>query len=157
MKKSPSISKDECLLAALLLSLSLCAPACSQAEAAVRAPEPPTPSTFAEQAKQGKSLYAEECSMCHGAAGAGTKKAPPLIGAAALPLDPPAAAKRRKAKFQTAKDVFEFAKANMPLLDPGSLSDAQAWAIVAFVLEQNGVTRAPPLDAAAAATITLHP
>jgi mono/diheme cytochrome c family protein len=90
-----------------------------------------------DQVALGAKLYGENCASCHGASGEGGK-APPLVGKAALPLDPPATAKFRKAQFHTGADVFAFVKATMPPVG-NKLTDEQYAAILAFDLKANGV------------------
>src|SRR5262245_31328040 len=91
------------------------------------------------QVKRGAKLYAQHCAHCHGDAGDGGRKAPPVVGKAALPLDPPASAKFRKTQFRTARDVADFVVKNMPAKKPGSLKIEDYWAILAFDLSANGV------------------
>lgn len=111
----------------------------------------------AEQAKQGGVLFGKHCARCHGDAGQGTNKAPAVVGAGALPLDPRPGAKVRKTQFKTAKDVADFVVANMPGDKPGSLKAEEYFAILAFDLKANGVALEQPVDGAGAAAITLHP
>jgi mono/diheme cytochrome c family protein len=111
---------------------------------------------IATQIEQGKKLYTDQCSKCHGAAGQGTSKAPPVVGKDAFPLDPRPKAKR-DVKFHTAADVFAWASKHMPAKKPGSLATDQYLAIFAFDLDANGVKLDAPLDGAAAAKIVLHP
>src|SRR5262249_54851612 len=87
----------------------------------------------------GQKLYGKYCAKCHGDAGQGTKKAPPVVGKDALPLDPPTTAKQRRIQFRTAKDVLDFIAAKMPANKPGSLKPDQYEAILAFDLKANGV------------------
>ena len=89
-------------------------------------------------AERGGPLYVQYCAKCHGNAGQGSDKAPPVVGQSALPLDPPAAAKYRKGQFHTARDVFDFVKANMPPVGD-KLAEGQYLDIVAFDLKANGV------------------
>jgi len=112
--------------------------------------------TAATQIEQGKKLYTEQCSKCHGAAGQGTKDAPPVVGKEAFPLDPRPKAKR-DTKFHTAADVFAWASKHMPAKKPGTLTTEQYLAIFAFDLDANGVKLDKPLDGAAAGKIVLHP
>ncbi len=114
------------------------------------------PTTAAEQIEQGKKLYGEKCATCHGDAGQGTKKAPPVVGKDAFPLDPRPKAKR-DVKFHTAADVFAWASKHMPAKAPGSLTTDQYLAIFAFDLTANGVKLDKPLDGDAASKIVLHP
>ena len=99
-----------------------------------------TPAPAGNQVNMGKQLYAQSCASCHGAQGQGTAKAPAVVGASALPLNPPAAARTRKQKFHTAADVLDFIKKNMPLNAPGSLTDEQYAAILAFDLTRTAST-----------------
>jgi mono/diheme cytochrome c family protein len=132
----------------VLLSLGLVG---ALAATALTAPDP-----VATQIEQGKKLYTDNCSKCHGAAGQGTKDAPPVVGKDAFPLDPRPKAKR-DVKFHTAADVFAWASKNMPAKKPGTLTTDQYLAIFAFDLTANGVKLDKPLDGAAAAKIVLHP
>ena len=156
----------------LTLSLLLAAAACgasqsSDTTAAAPAEEPaaaPAPSEPAapaiqnqasEAAERGATLYGAKCASCHGDAGQG-KKAPALVGKDALPLDPRAGSKRG-VQFKTALDVLHYVKAKMPGDDPGSLSDEDARAIVAFDLKANGVDLAgKDLSDDTLAAIALH-
>jgi len=110
------------------------------------------------QVAQGAKLFAKHCAKCHGKAGEGTKKAPPLVGKDALPLDPRPEAKVRKTQFHTAQDVAEFASTKMPANKPGSLKPDEYYAIIAFDLDANGVADAKTkkIDPTTAAEIKLH-
>ena len=122
---------------------------------AIAAPDA-KPATIEAQIAQGKKLYVEQCSKCHGDAGQGVKDAPPVVGKDAFPLDPRPKAKR-DVKFHTAADVFGWASKHMPAKKPGSLTQDQYLAIFAFDLTANGVKLDQPLDGAAAQAIVLHP
>jgi mono/diheme cytochrome c family protein len=115
--------------------------------------------TFTEQAAAGQELYGAHCASCHGPGGEGTK-APRVVDIAkgALPLDPPATAKFRKSQFHTAADIAGFVVKTMPADAPGSLTEDQYWAILAFDLKANGVDLgAKHLDATSAASVVVHP
>ena len=74
----------------------------------------------------------------------------------ALPLDPPAGAKYRKTQFKTVADVAGFAVKTMPADNPGSLTEEQYWAILAFDLKANGIDLGDKkLDAQLASTLTI--
>jgi cytochrome c len=110
-----------------------------------------------DQVAEGGTLYAKHCARCHGDAGQGGKKAPPVVGKAALPLDPPATAKVRKNQFHTARDVAEFVATKMPANKPGSLEADEYYAILAFDLKANGVdVTGKKIDPTSAAQIKLH-
>jgi cytochrome c len=110
------------------------------------------------QIDEGKKLYGKHCAKCHGDNGQGGKKAPPVVGKDALPLDPPANAKLRTDKFHTAADVGTFVAKNMPLKKGGSLKEDEYWAILAFDLSANGVAAAAgqKIGPDTAAKIVLH-
>ncbi|HEY2747272.1 MAG TPA: c-type cytochrome [Polyangia bacterium] len=110
-----------------------------------------------DQAAEGGKLFGKHCAKCHGKAGEGTKKAPPVVGKEALPLDPPSGAKVRTTQFHTAQDVAQFVATKMPANKPGSLTADQYYAILAFDLKANGVDVSnKKIDPTTAAEIKLH-
>jgi len=115
-----------------------------------------TPATFDEQVALGGELYGAKCAECHGASGEGGK-APRVVGLkeGALPLDPPADRKARKDQFKTVGDVAKFVVATMPPDAPGSLTEEQYLAILAFDLKANGITLPNKLDLATASTLEI--
>jgi mono/diheme cytochrome c family protein len=115
------------------------------------------PEEAVDQLTRGESVYAQACGGCHGENGEGTEGRPPLVGEAALPEDPPPTATTRTAKLHTAKDLFDFVKSDMPPIAPGSLDDADTWAVVAYVMKQRGKhAGGKDLDAAAATALELR-
>ncbi|HLU66180.1 MAG TPA: cytochrome c, partial [Kofleriaceae bacterium] len=105
---------------------------------------------------RGAEVYGAECASCHGDAGQGKGKAPPVVGQGALPRDP-RPGQKRKVAFRTAGDVLAWYSANMPPTDPGNLPAEDYLAILAFDLDANGVDLgAEPLTAERAAAIVLH-
>jgi mono/diheme cytochrome c family protein len=111
----------------------------------------------ADQISEGQKLFGKHCASCHGKDGMGTKRAPATVGANALPLDPPAGAKKRKAPFRTAKDVLDFIEKEMPLKKPGSLKPEEYEAILAFDLKANGIDLGnKTLTATTASELLLH-
>ncbi|TMQ11859.1 MAG: cytochrome c [Deltaproteobacteria bacterium] len=123
-------------------------------EPAAKAPEPA--GTIEAQIEQGKQLYVARCAKCHGDAGQGSAKAPPVVGKGAFPEKPREGAKR-DVDFHTAADVFAWTSKHMPGDAPGSLSTDQYLAIFAFDLTANGIKLDKPLDGPAAQAIVLHP
>lgn len=113
------------------------------------------PQTLEAQIERGSMQYAARCSECHGANGQGSARVPPLIGSDALPLEP-RDGQNRDVEFHTAKDVFQWADANMPPGAPGSVPDADMLAILAFALDAKGVTQEAVLTTDNAASIALH-
>ncbi|HEY4179557.1 MAG TPA: cytochrome c [Kofleriaceae bacterium] len=116
-------------LTVLLVALAACHHSSSPA---APASSDPTVALNA-QVEQGKGLYVAKCASCHGDAGQGTDKGPPVVGADAFPLDPRPGAKR-DVKFHTAADVFAWATKNMPGDNPASLTTDEYLAIFAFDL-----------------------
>ena len=110
----------------------------------------------ADLAARGATLYADNCAGCHGNGGEGSDKAPPVVGPEAFPLDP-RPGQKRNVQFRTALDVYQWIGANMPPDEPGSLSEAEYQAIMAFDLKANGVDLAgKPVTAETLAGIVLH-
>ena len=93
--------------------------------------------TSQDQIALGATLFAPKCGGCHGDSGEGGEKAPRLIGEGALPGDPPEGAEQRTGSFVSAQDLYDFVSEKMP---PGDkkLGADEAWAVVAFMMKQNG-------------------
>lgn len=136
-----------------------------KAEEPAPPPEPPKPSeaelqaaALAEQYGVGKEVYTKACASCHGDAGEGNPKNPPLVGEKALPEKATfAKAKlRKKVAFKTAQDVFAFVKAKMPIDKPGTLSDDEYLAVEAWVLNENKIALDKKLEAGSLETIKLR-
>jgi cytochrome c len=120
---------------------------------------PPPPTTAAAQIERGKDVFARNCAKCHGDAGQGSTKAPPLVGPSALPLDPRPTQKYRTQKFHTAMDVAQFVTKNMPPDedDRAKLSENDYWAVLAFDLSANGVQVRDVVGPHNASSYVLHP
>ncbi len=103
-------------------------------------PDGPTFATHADQITAGQATFAAVCSRCHGASGEG-RSAPRLVG-----LDSGALA-----SFKSAEEVAAFAASNMPVSSKG-----EAYAVVAYLVEKNGIANDRVLDATVAPTIALH-
>jgi mono/diheme cytochrome c family protein len=129
--------------------------ACSSSSSTTSSTMPP--SSAASQIEAGKAVFADHCARCHGDAGQGSKKAPPLVGKGALPLDP-RPGQKRTAQFRTAMDVAAFATKNMPPdeSDRAEMSTPQYWSVVAFALSANGVKLTQPVGPDNAPGIMLH-
>lgn len=132
------------------------APATAKSATTAGMPGTTAPATVEEQIALGQKLYGQKCASCHGANGEGDAKDPPVVGKDALPLEPRPTQKVRKAKFMTAADVGTFVKSTMPADAPGTLTDTEALAILAFDLHANGVKLEKMVDPAYAAGIKLH-
>lgn len=141
----------------LLLSGVVCACyACSSSAKTASSPE--TANSAARQIEAGKTVYVEHCAACHGDAGQGSKKAPPLVGKDALPLDP-RPGQKRTAQFHSAMDIALFATKNMPpdASDRAEMSTPEYWEVLAFALSANGIKLEQPVGPDNAAAIVLHP
>lgn len=118
------------------------------------------PASAAEQIERGFALYRLYCVSCHGDELLGLTPSyiaqwppedqncwqskchienhPP--DGFVLPRDIPAlAGVSALTKFRTAADLFAFVRARMPYQNPQWLSDEEYWAVVAYVLDHNGV------------------
>ena len=95
----------------------------------------------ADQATQGKALFADKCATCHGADLNGGEMAPPLVGGIFM----------GDWVGQSAGDLFTRIHTTMPANDPGSLNNAQAAQALAYILSVNqfpaGATALPTDDA----------
>lgn len=94
-------------------------------------PEVPEPEGGYDLVK-GKQIYAAQCLICHGENGEGQKSGndyvfPPLWGADSYNWG---------AGMHRINTAAGFIKENMPLGQGGSLSDAQAWHVAAFINSQ---------------------
>ncbi|HEY2010999.1 MAG TPA: cytochrome c [Rhizomicrobium sp.] len=81
----------------------------------------------ADQAAQGKDLFANKCATCHGADLNGAEMAPPLVGATFL----------GDWVGQSMDDLFTRIHTTMPANDPGSLSNAQTAQVLSYILQVN--------------------
>ena len=80
----------------------------------------------AAQAQAGATVFAAQCSACHGSKLEGIS-APPLAGNDFI----------SKWTGQTADDLRDVVATQMPMTDPGSLKPADVLAVVAYILQQN--------------------
>jgi len=81
----------------------------------------------AEQAKRGQTLYANECSSCHGLALNGGESAPPLTGGEFM----------SNWSGLTVGDLFDRIRTSMPADNPGHLTRQQDADILAHILSAN--------------------
>lgn len=108
---------------------------------------PPGSGTYA----QGQKVYQAKCAACHGAKLEGTKIGDRLIGGrGTLVNDSPARSpvKTVESYWPYATTLFDYVKRAMPFNAPGSLSDAEVYSVVAYVLgEANIVGKDQVVDA----------
>ncbi len=138
--------------------------------------------TFAfteKQAQQGAGVFAFYCSTCHGDRGQGLtdewratwpredqycwtpkchglnhpntgfvlpRHVPALVGSDLL------------GQFADAPSLYDFIQRKMPYQDPSLISDQERWAVIAFLLRENGIhADGVPLDATTAPDIQFKP
>jgi len=96
-------------------------------------------------AAQGATIYAAKCAMCHGPTGLGMPPAFPLL----ISRDPkaegfkfasdPKLPKSIGNYWPDATTVFDYVRRAMPLLQPGSLTNDEVYALTAHLLAANDV------------------
>lgn len=97
--------------------------------------------------QQGALLYSRLCVQCHGPDGRGGS-APELAGGRS-PLAGDYPDQNIGNWWPYATTLFDFIRRAMPMFAPGSLSDAECYALTAWLLERNGLwPQDMPLDAA---------
>ncbi len=109
-----------------------------------------------QQAERGKQIFIQQCAVCHGASGEGGV-VPQMYGAYAGMKVPAVVGKEMLPNMKTAGNAYAFVKAHMPLQSPGSLSEEEALAVIAFDLMANGIAAdGQPLTPESAQKIILH-
>ena len=87
---------------------------------------------------QGAVIFAEKCAACHGDNGKGGGPAAALVEEQKI-VGISAAQKTIKNFWPYATTVFDYVRRAMPLNEPQSLSDDEVYAVVAYILQLNGV------------------
>ncbi len=88
-------------------------------------------------AEQGKTIYANKCSGCHGPEGIGGS-AEPLIGeVGSLTSDYPE--KTVNSYWPYATTLFDYIRRAMPIDSPFSLSADEVYALCAYILSYDGI------------------
>jgi cytochrome c len=102
---------------------------------------PPGSGTVAE----GRTIYVQQCALCHGENGEGVPPLnPPIIGrppnAENFPFgNNPTLPRTIGNYWPYATTVFDYVRRAMPLPTPGSLSDDEVYAVTAYLLAANQV------------------
>jgi mono/diheme cytochrome c family protein len=94
--------------------------------------QPASLSFTAAQAEAGKQAYTANCAACHGDALEGVRYGPPLKG---LSFTEHWAGK-------PVRELYEYTATKMPEENPGTLPPETYAAVLAYVLQQNGVAAA---------------
>jgi mono/diheme cytochrome c family protein len=91
--------------------------------------------------QQGEQVYLAKCLACHGEKGAG-KPNDQLVGGQGSLQPGQAPVKTIGSFWPYATTVFDYVRRAMPLNEPKSLTDDEVYAVVAYILQLNGVVGA---------------
>ncbi len=86
---------------------------------------------------QGEAIFNAKCIACHGVKGSGSVN-DPLVGGQGT-LTKPAPLKTIGSYWPYATTVFDYVRRAMPYPAPHSLSDAEVYALTAYLLNLNGI------------------
>ena len=89
-------------------------------------------------AKQGGAVYAAKCLACHGEKGAGKPNDQLVGGQGTMAGDKPAV-KTVGSYWPYATTVFDYVRRAMPYTESKSLSPDEVYAVVAYILNLNGI------------------
>ena len=96
---------------------------------------PPGAGTAAE----GEKVFAGKCQRCHGAGGAGKPNDRLVGGFGTLSTPDKPAVKTVGSFWPYATTLFDYTRRAMPWDAPKSLSDAEVYAVTAFILRENKI------------------
>jgi mono/diheme cytochrome c family protein len=88
--------------------------------------------------KQGETVYLAKCVACHGEKGAGKPNDQLVGGQGTLPGDKPSV-KTVGSFWPYATTVFDYVRRAMPYNESKSLTNDEVYAVVAYILQLNGV------------------
>jgi S-disulfanyl-L-cysteine oxidoreductase SoxD len=88
--------------------------------------------------KQGEAIYAARCVACHGEKGAGKPNDQLVGGQGTLPGDRPPV-KTVGSFWPYATTVFDYVRRAMPYNESTSLRNDEVYAVVAYILNLNGI------------------
>jgi S-disulfanyl-L-cysteine oxidoreductase SoxD len=88
--------------------------------------------------KQGEAVFAAKCQACHGEKGGGTPNDRLVGGQGSLPGDRPAV-KTIGSYWPYATTLFDYIRRAMPFNESKSLTSDEAYGVVAYLLNLNGV------------------
>jgi cytochrome c len=88
--------------------------------------------------KQGEAIYTARCVACHGEKGAGKPNDQLVGGQGSLPGDRPPV-KTVGSFWPYATTVFDYVRRAMPYDESKSLSNDEVYAVVAYILNLNGI------------------
>lgn len=91
----------------------------------------------------GAIVYAQKCALCHGEKGEGKEKNPRLVGRDPAPgfvfASDYKAPKTIGNYWPYATTLYDYIRRTMPFNAPGSLSADETYAVVAWLLAENGI------------------
>jgi cytochrome c len=90
-------------------------------------------------AKEGKQVFTDKCSYCHGAEGQGTPADRLVGGQGTLASDQPV--RTVGSYWPYATTLFDFVRRAMPLNQPQSLTNDEIYAVSAYILAANGIIK----------------
>lgn len=90
-------------------------------------------------AKEGKQVFTDKCSYCHGAEGQGTPADRLVGGQGTLATDQPI--RTVGSYWPYATTLFDFVRRAMPLNQPQSLTSDEIYAVSAYILAANGIIK----------------
>jgi S-disulfanyl-L-cysteine oxidoreductase SoxD len=88
--------------------------------------------------KQGEAVYTEKCLVCHGEKGAGKPNDVLVGGRGTLAGDQPPV-KTVGSFWPYATTLFDYVRRAMPLNESKSLTNDEVYAVVAYLLQLNGI------------------
>ncbi len=88
-------------------------------------------------ARTGQSVWSENCAACHGAKADGGPAGSLVGGIGSLTSAAPV--KTVGSYWPYATSLFDYVRRAMPYQDPGSLSDDELYAVVAYILNRNEI------------------
>jgi cytochrome c len=89
-------------------------------------------------AKQGEAIYTSKCVACHGEKGAGKPNDQLVGGQGTLPGDKPPV-KTVGSFWPYATTIFDYVRRAMPYNESKSLTNDEVYAVVAYILQLNGI------------------
>lgn len=90
-------------------------------------------------AREGKQLFTDKCSFCHGAEGQGQPADRLVGGQGTLTTDAPV--KTVGSYWPYATTLFDYIRRAMPLNEPQSLTNDEVYSLAAFILSANGIIK----------------
>ena len=85
----------------------------------------------------GAPVYEQKCQVCHGAKGAGQPNDRLVGGHGTLASNAPV--RTIGSYWPYATTVFDYVRRSMPYIQPQSLSDDEVYAVIAYLLNLNGI------------------